>query len=141
MSQLEDIQIPTKVKLSLLWTCTILCYLYCDYFGLYVPGKISGIMAGKADPLGAITQSSLLAMGMMLLVPCLMVAASILLKPQYSRWMNLIVGAIYTILMAAIAVTVSWTFYRIYAGAEVLLTLAIASVAWRWPRSGVPTPQ
>ena len=133
MSNLEDVQIPTKVKLSLLWTCTILCYLYCDYFGLYVPGKINSIISGKAGPFGSITQVSLLGMGTLLLVPCLMVAASIFLRPTFSRWTNIFVGALYTGLMALIAASVDWNFYRIYATVEALLTLAIVYIAWKWP--------
>ena len=134
MSSLEDIEIPTKVKLSLLWACTIFCYLYCDYFGLYVPGKLGSIISGKADPFGEITQASLLGMAIMLLVPCLMVAASILLKPTPSRWANILIGALYTILMVLIAITVTWNFYRIYAVVEALLTLSIVFIAWKWPK-------
>ena len=134
MSNLEDIKIPTKVKLSLLWACTILCYLYCDYFGLYIPGKISSIINGKSGPFGDITQASLLRMSLMLLVPCLMVAASIFLKPDFSRWSNILIAALYTALMGLIAVTVNWNFYRIYAVVEALLTLAIIFIAWKWPK-------
>ena len=134
MSNLEDIKIPTKVKLSLLWACTILCYLYCDYFGLYIPGKISSIINGKSGPFGDITQASLLGMSLMLLVPCLMVAASIFLKPDFSRWSNILIAVLYTALMGLIAVTVNWNFYRIYAVVEALLTLAIIFIAWKWPK-------
>lgn len=134
MSDFEDITTPTKVKLSLLWACTILCYLYCDYFGLYVPGKLNGMINGNAGPFGSVTQASLLGMGVLLLVPCLMVAASIFFKPSLSRWINILVGLFYTGLMALIAVTVGWDFYRMYAVTEALLTLAISYVAWKWPR-------
>ena len=134
MRELEDPRIPTKVKLSLLWTSTILCYLYCDYFGLYVPGKISSIVGGEAGPFGAINQASLFGMATMLLVPCLMVVASIFLSPALSRWSNILVGAAYTGLMGLIAVTVDWEFYRMYAVVETLLTTAIILVAWKWPK-------
>jgi hypothetical protein len=35
----EDIKVNIKIKLSALWTSVTLCYLYGDYFELYVPKK------------------------------------------------------------------------------------------------------
>lgn len=39
-SDLEDFKINVKIKLSALWTSATLCYLYGDYFELYVPEKV-----------------------------------------------------------------------------------------------------
>jgi len=33
----EDIKVNIKIKLSALWASVTLCYLYGDYFELYVP--------------------------------------------------------------------------------------------------------
>ena len=41
------------MKLSALWASTMFCYIYCDYFELYVPGKLDGMLQGKIGPLGA----------------------------------------------------------------------------------------
>ena len=36
---LEDIRVPTRYKLSAMWASVMFCYIYADYFGLYVPGS------------------------------------------------------------------------------------------------------
>lgn len=38
---LEEYRAPTKVKLAALWASTMFCYIYCDYFGLYVAGTVN----------------------------------------------------------------------------------------------------
>ena len=38
--------IPVQIKLAALWTSVTLCYLYADYFELYVPAKVDGIING-----------------------------------------------------------------------------------------------
>ena len=73
----EDFKINVKIKLSLLWTTVTLCYLYGDYFELYVPKKIVGLINGENildSPLKLFSASALLA------IPALMVFLSITLK-------------------------------------------------------------
>ena len=43
----EDFKINVKIKLSFLWATVTLCYLYGDYFELYVPKKIAGLINGE----------------------------------------------------------------------------------------------
>ena len=43
---LEDIRIPVRLRLSALWSSLMFCYLYGDYFGLYKPGKLQGMIEG-----------------------------------------------------------------------------------------------
>ena len=42
---LEDIKV--NVKLAALWASFMFFYIYVDYFGLYKPGIIEDILAGK----------------------------------------------------------------------------------------------
>ena len=44
---LEDVRVPTRYKLSAIWASVMFCYIYGDYFELYVPGKLQGMLAGK----------------------------------------------------------------------------------------------
>jgi hypothetical protein len=37
---LDDLKVHVRLKLSSLWAALMFCYLYGDYFGLYVPGKL-----------------------------------------------------------------------------------------------------
>ena len=58
---LEDVRVPTRYKLSAMWASVMFCYIYVDYFELYVPGKLQGMLDGKIVPLGPVTQGILLA--------------------------------------------------------------------------------
>ena len=50
MSQLSDSAVNIKLKLSGLWPSTMFCYIYSDYFELYTPGKLEGMIAGDLRP-------------------------------------------------------------------------------------------
>ena len=66
MSLLIDMPIPTKLKLSALWASTMFCYLYCDYFELYTPGKLERMLQGDMGPLGSIDQRILFWLSVMI---------------------------------------------------------------------------
>ena len=46
-------QVPVRIRLAALWASLTFCYLYGDYFGLYRPGKLQGMLAG-AGPVGPV---------------------------------------------------------------------------------------
>lgn len=135
MTRLADAAVDIKVRLAALWAATMACYIYCDYFELYVPGKLESMLAGTMGPLGAVTQGVLLGTAVLMAVPSLMIALSVLLPARPNRVLNLIVGALYTALLALLAITAGWYFYKLFAAIEAALTLAIVVLAWRWPRA------
>lgn len=131
--ELDDIKLHVKTKLSALWVTLMLCYLYGDYFGLYVPGSLQGMLDGKMGPLGDTTQNILLGTSAMMAIPSLMVFLSLALKPAISRWLNILFGGLYT---AIILMTMpgAWNFYVFLGIIEVALSLSIVWNAWHWPR-------
>lgn len=132
---LEDIEIHTKFKLSALWASTMFCYIYCDYFQLYVPGKLAAMSSGKIGPLGAVTQGVLLGTSILMAIPSLMIAFSLVLAPLISRWLNIVFGLLYTILLALIAFETEWYFYKFFATVEAMLTALIVWYAWNWSKA------
>jgi hypothetical protein len=129
---LDDIKIHVKMKLSALWASVMFCYIYADYFGLYVPGKLQGMLAGKMAPLGPTTQGVLVGTSVMLAVPSVMIFLSLSLKPKLNRWLNIILGTLYT---AIILITMwDWAFYIFYGIVEVVLTGLVVWYAWNWPK-------
>ena len=100
--------------MSALWASTMFCYIYCDYFELYVPGKLEAISSGKIGPLGSVTQGVLLGVSIVLAIPSLMIAFSLVLAPLISCWLNIVLGLLYTILMALIAYQSDWYFYKYF---------------------------
>lgn len=130
---LDDTKIHVKIKLSALWVSVMLCYIYGDYFDLYKPGKLQGMLEGKMMPLGAVTQGLLVGTAGMMAVPSVMVFLSLALKPKVNRWVNIISGALYTLIML-VTMPGAWTFYIFLGVVEVALTALIVWYAWNWPK-------
>lgn len=130
----EDFKVNVKVKLSALWASVMFCYVYGDYFSFYVPGKLATFLSGDTILNSPV---KLFAATLLMTIPALMVFLSILLKPELSRWFNIIFGVIYTALMLLIAVTTIapwWTFYVFLALVEVMITSLIVYYAFNWPK-------
>jgi len=107
-NNLEDIMVNVKLKLSALWVSVTLCYLYCDYFELYVPEKVEGLINGK-NILDSPTK--LFAASLLSAIPAVMVFLSIILKPTINKWLNIVVGLLFTAMMILIALTYSEVWY------------------------------
>ncbi|NOT94282.1 DUF6326 family protein [Ferruginibacter sp.] len=133
-NSLEDVKINIKIKLSALWASVTLCYLYGDYFELYVPGKVEGLLNGKNllnNP------TNLFAATLVLAIPALMVCLSVILKPAISKWLNIIVAIFFTAILVLIAFTSisPWrTFYVFLAIVESVITSLIVWYAFKWPK-------
>jgi len=130
---LDDIKIHVKLKISALWVSVMLCYIYGDYFGLYKPGKLQGMLEGQMGPLGPTTQGVLLGTAILMAIPSVMVFLSLALKPNPNRWVNIILGVIYTVIML-ITMPGAWAFYIFLGVVEVVLTALIVWYAWNWPK-------
>lgn len=134
--KLEDFKINIKLKLSALWVAVMFCYVYGDFFSLFVPGRIKGLMDGSSG-VGTTTPMSILSFAIMMTIPSLMVFFSLVLKPQINRWTNIVAGVIFTLIMALI-VTKSmseWKIFYVYlACIEIILTGAIVWLALKWPK-------
>lgn len=127
--------VNTKIKLAGLWTAVMFCYIYGDYFELYVPGKVAGLLDGN-NLLNS--PGKLFAASGMMVIPILMIPVSLILKHRISKVLNVIFGILFTAIMLLIAVSSleRWRiFYVFLAGVESVLTLLIVwlSVKWRDP--------
>lgn len=105
---LEDTKILVRMRLSALWASMMLCYLYGDYFCLYVPGTVRHMLNGKMDELGPTTRGVVLAMALTMALPSAMIFLSRVLKADLCRWANIVLGVIeevFTMLIARYART------------------------------------
>lgn len=131
---LENPTVNIKIKLAALWTSVTFCYLYGDYFELYTPEKVNSLITGE-NVLDSPTK--LLIAAIILALPSMMVAVSIILKPKINRILNIIFGLIFTAMMILIAIgslTPWYSFYVFFAVLEAILTSIIVWYAWKWPR-------
>ena len=130
-NKLEDFKIDVKIKLSLLWTSVTLIYLYGDYFELYVPQKVQGLITGD-NLLGS--PINLFLAALLLAIPAIMVIFSILLKPSISRVLNIVFGLFFTaltLLVAFISMEPWRAFYVFYAILESIITGVIVWYAFK----------
>ncbi len=134
---LDNPRVNIKIKLSALWTSVVFCYLYGDYFELYVPEKVDSLITG-VNVLDS--PSKLLIASIILAIPSLMVALSILLNPRVNRFLNVFFGILFTLMMLLIganSLTPWYSFYAFLAFLESLITILIVWFAWKWPREAV----
>ncbi|WP_422355348.1 DUF6326 family protein [Roseivirga pacifica] len=132
---LENSKIDIKIKLAVLWASVTLCYLYGDYFELYTPEKIESLSSGQ-NVLNSPTK--LLTASVILSVPSVMVALSVLLPAQINRILNIIFGSIFTLMMIIIGISsfIEWySFYVFLAFLESIITFSVVWYAVKWPRT------
>ncbi|MCB0659122.1 MAG: hypothetical protein KDC57_23425 [Saprospiraceae bacterium] len=131
----EDFTVNTRLKLTALWTSVMFCYLYGDYFELYVPQKLEGMINGNNlldSPI------KLLVAACLLTIPALMIVATLWLKPRLTRILNMVWGIFFTTVMVMIAFTSlsPWrSFYVFLALVESCITAVIVWQAWKWPKT------
>ncbi|MFM9911251.1 MAG: DUF6326 family protein [Chitinophagaceae bacterium] len=133
---LTDFTIHVKFKLSALWAAVMFCYIYGDYFSLYVPKQIDEFISGTTRLNSPI---KLFAASAMMSIPALMVFLSLLLKPAINKWLNIIFGVFFSAIMIVIAISSIeswWAFYFFLAIIEILITSLVVWFAWTWPKQG-----
>ena len=131
---LEDFKVNLKLKLAALWAALMFCYIYGDYFELYLPNQLQNMVNGKVildSPL------KLLAAAVLMTVPSVMIFLALVLKPQLNRWVNVGLGLFYTLVMVLVlsASLSYWRAFYVFLGlVEIAISLTIAWYAWNWPR-------
>lgn len=133
---LEDIKINVKFKLSALWIAVMFCYVYGDFFTLFVPGRIKNLMDGNSG-VGATTPVKLLLFTVLMSMPAIMIFLSLTLKPKVNRLINIILGTFFTVIMVLTLLSAAdfWHLFYLFIGTiEIGITLLIVWYAWKWPR-------
>jgi len=131
---LEGMKIPVKMKLSALWVSMMLLYIYADILSLFRPGQVEEMMKGQMGPFPA-TQGSLLTASILMMIPAVMVFLSLILNPKASRWTNIILGALYTLVNISNLIGETWVYYISFSVVEIVSTLLIVWYAWKWTNS------
>ena len=130
-TQMEDVRVNIKIRLSALWAAMMLLYIYADILSLFRPGQIEEMIAGNMGPF-PVTQGSLFVASILMIIPALMVVLSLALKPKVNRWANLIFGVLYTFVNISNLLGETWVYYISFGIVEIALTLLIVWHAWKW---------
>jgi hypothetical protein len=127
----EDVKVSVKMKLSAAWVALMLLYIYADIFSLYRPGHLEEMIAGRMGPF-AVTQGSLFASSILMILPAVMVFLCLTLTPKVNRWANIILGVLYTLVNISNLIGETWIYYISTGVVEIALTVLIAWFAWKW---------
>lgn len=135
MTAFEDFRINIKLRLAALWTSLMFCYVYGDFFSLFVPGRIQRLMDGNSGA-GQTTPVMLLVYAVLLATPALMIFLSVALKARVNRLLNIIMGSFFTLVMILVTATSlgEWMLFYTFLGiVEIILTCIIVWQAVKWP--------
>lgn len=133
-TQLEDFKTNVRIKIAALWTSVMFCYIYGDYFELYVPQKAEGLLNGQNmldSPL------KLFIATFVLTIPALMIFLSVMLSPILTRWLNIGIGIflmLFTLLVGISSISTWRIFYVFLAIIESIITAIIVWQAWTWQK-------
>ena len=130
-TETEDVKIHVKMKLSALWAALMFVYIYCDIYSLFRTGQLEEMMSGRMGPF-PVTQGSLLAASILMIIPAVMVFLSLTLKPKVNRWVNIILGVLYTFVNISNLIGETWVYYIFSGVVELVLTFLIVGYAWKW---------
>jgi hypothetical protein len=137
-TEMEDVRINVKMKLSALWITMMLLYIYADILSLFRPGQLEEMREGLMGPF-PVTQASLLVASILMIIPAVMVFLSLTLKPTVARWTNIAVGVLYTIVNMSNLIGEAWAYYIFFGIVEIVISLLIVWYAWKWTNPGVIT--
>ncbi len=134
--KLQDFPVNVKFKLSALWASVMFCYVYGDFFLLFLPSRLQNLLNGESG-VGATTPLKLLMFAVLMTLPSMMVFLSLALKAKTNRRLNIVLGIFYSGVMLLVGATSigEWMiFYTYLAVVEIILTSLIVWLAWRWQR-------
>ena len=133
-TELGDVKINVKIKLSALWVTLMLFYIYADILGFYTPGNIEKVVSGEMGGI-QITEGFLFVMAIWMAIPSVMVFLSLTLKAIANRWVNIIIGIVSIVVLGATffagEFSARYTFQAIVEGVLIALILWYA---WTWPK-------
>lgn len=132
-TDLEDIKINVKLKISALWLSMLFVFVYVDIFSLQRPGIIQGIMAGKMS-MFEINQIFLFITTLYILIPSIMIFLALVLKPKVNRWTNIIVSIFYIVSILGSCTGETWAYYIFGSIMASLLLSLVIWYAWKWPK-------
>lgn len=133
-----DINVPASVRLAGLWASVMFCYVYSDLISFYIPGRMEDVAQGDLGPLGVASHPMLVGIAAVMAIPSLMVALCLWLPYKINRIANLVLGTVYTLMIAATMFTAP-PHYVLLGSIEIALTGYIAFFAWRWAQPRLVT--
>ena len=129
---LEELRIPTQLKLVGLWAAVMFMYIYVDIIGFFKQGTITDILLGKAWVFD-IDQTWLLLSLILMTLPVIMVCASLMLPAKMNRYANIGMGAFHILIAFGFTSGEINAYYLFGTIVEAIILVMIVRTAWKWP--------
>jgi hypothetical protein len=128
---LENSSVNVKLRLALMWVVVMFFYIYNDVFML-----LRDVQSGAAKPGSSPNELTMLAYALVITPAALMPLVCVVTTPAILRWLNIVLGLAYFVIIVLTLVPESTAmFYRFIGIVENCITLVVVWTAWRWPRS------
>jgi glucan phosphoethanolaminetransferase (alkaline phosphatase superfamily) len=131
----QDNRVDVKLVLSGMWIAMLFVSAYVDIFAYFrkdvLRAALDGHLSGMTQP---VDQTILTAALLYILVPSLMIVLSLILRPRANRVTNMAVSLLYAVTVAVSCIGETWVYDLLGSAVEVVLLLAIARTARKWPR-------
>ena len=132
--QYRDTQVDVKLVLCALWIAMMFVFAYVDIFASLRADVLKAALDGKVATTGFTVNQVFLTLTLIyILLPTLMVVLSLILKPRVNRIVNIVVSLVYLITIIGSCIGETWAYYFLGSLIEVILLVAIARTAWKWP--------
>ena len=129
----EDQPVSIRVKLSALWVTMLVVFAYVDIFSFYREDIRADIAAGEIGGF-SISQVFLLLTTLYVVIPSLMVFATLVLRPALNRILSIGLSVLYAVTIVGGAIG-EWGYYVLGSLVEVVLLGLISYYAWTWPKT------
>ena len=128
----EDVKVNVKIKLSALWVALMFLYLYNDVFGSFRQDQVEKVLSGEIT----LNQVSLFGAAILMAIPIFMIFLSLALPAKVNRWVNIIVGIVYVVVLVLVNLipAETWAYYAFYEILEAVFIVLIVWHAWKWPK-------
>jgi len=128
----EDVKVNVKIKLSALWVALMFFYLYNDVFGSFRQDQVEKVLSGEIT----LNQVSLFGAAILMAIPIFMIFLSLALPAKVNRWVNIIVGIVYVVVLVLVNLipAETWAYYAFYEILEAVFIVLIVWHAWKWPK-------
>ena len=130
----EPANVNVRIKISALWAVLLFVYAYVDIFSLYRADFRADIEAGQVGGF-TLSPSFLLGTTIYVVIPSLMVFATLVLRPRLNRIVNIALSVIYAVTIVAGAIG-EWNYYILGSAIEIGLLASVVYYAWTWPTLG-----
>lgn len=138
----QESKVDRRIVLSGLWVSMLFIFAYVDIFTFWRADAINGALTGTVPGTEfGIDQRFLALATAYILIPSLMVAASLVVPARANRILNLTLCVLYAASIALGLIGETWLYYILGSVVELALLAVIAGVAWAGrTRSNTLTP-